>query len=172
MFHFRVNKLKLKKESFRVTKSKLKNKKFHFALLTRSWKTKRFTSITNSVVTFLFFHVWVTNSKLKNKKLHFELLAQYRRIFKTQFWPSPIRTEGHHENFFERSFMKSIFVLAHQLSQAFHCVKRVHIRSYFDPYFPAFRQSTERYGVRIIYEKNESLCSCKIVLKKSMHYNF
>ena len=31
-----------------------------------------------------------------------------------------------------------------------HCVKRVHIRSYFGQYFPAFGQNTERYSVSLL----------------------
>ena len=29
-----------------------------------------------------------------------------------------------------------------------HCIKKVYIRSYFSPYFPAFGLNTERYGVK------------------------
>ena len=32
------------------------------------------------------------------------------------------------------------------LASLLHCVKSVRIRSYSDPYFPAFGQNTERYG--------------------------
>ena len=61
---------------FRVTNSKLKNKKLHFELLTRSWKTKSYTSINNSRVKLLLFCFRVTNWKLK-KKIHFELLTRW-----------------------------------------------------------------------------------------------
>ena len=36
-----------------------------------------------------------------------------------------------------------------------HCVKRVRIRSYYGPYFPAFALNTERYGVSL---RDQSEC--------------
>ena len=34
-----------------------------------------------------------------------------------------------------------------KVSEFFHCVKSVRIRSFSDPFFPAFRQNIEGYGV-------------------------
>ena len=70
--------------------------------------------------------------------------AYKERIFNMSF-----QSVHNYTHFFPQSFYicSKVFVLC--LKFTLNCVKRVHIRSFSDTYFPAFGLNTDRYSVSL-----------------------